>query len=145
MKHLLASLGLFLALTATTHARIGETLAELKARYGEGKSVSPRMANTEQYEWEKDGYIIQASLRNNITVLEFFHRTDTLMTDDDIKALLKVYRKDVRFTWSTRDNCFKSSDKKLMAGRQEGHDDWIYVRDIAATEALSGKDKAKNL
>jgi hypothetical protein len=32
-----------------------------------------------------------------------------------------------------------------MAGRQEGHDDWIYVRDISATEALSGKDKAKNL
>lgn len=45
-------------------------------------------------------------------MIEFFHRTDTLMTDDDIKALLKVYRKDVRFTWSARDNCFKSSDKK---------------------------------
>lgn len=143
--HLLASLGLFLAITATTHARIGETLAELKARYGEGKSISPRMANTEQYEWEKDGYIIQASLRNNITVLKFFHRTDTLMTDGDIKALLKVYRKDVRFSWSTRDNCFKSSDKKLMVGRENAHDDWIYVRDISATEALSGKDKAKNL
>lgn len=33
----------------------------------------------------------------------------------------------------------------MTAGREPGHDDWIYVRDIAATEALSGKDKAKNL
>ncbi|MBN8422174.1 MAG: hypothetical protein J0L73_24885 [Verrucomicrobia bacterium] len=145
MKPLAATLALLLALTATSHARVGETLAELKARYGEGKSISPRMAGTEQYEWQKDGYTIQASLRGSVTVLEFFHRNDTVMTDDDIKALLKVYRKDVRFTWSTRDNCFKSSDKKLMAGRQEGHDDWIYVRDIAATESLSGKGKAGNL
>ena len=145
MKPLLATLGLLLALTVTSHARVGETLAELKARYGEGKSISPRMADTEQYEWQKDGYTIQASLRGNVTVLEFFHRNDTVMTDDDIKALLKVYRKDVRFTWSTRDNCFKSSDKKLMAGREHGHDDWIYVRDIAATESLSGKGKAGNL
>jgi hypothetical protein len=67
------------------------------------------------------------------------------MTDEDIKALLKIYRKDVRFTWSIRDNCFKSSDKKMMAGREQGHDDWIYVRDIAATESLSGQGKTKNL
>jgi hypothetical protein len=145
MKPLLTVLCACMALTATTHARIGETLAELKARYGEGKSVSPRMAQTEQYEWQKDGYKIQASLRNNVTVLEFFHRIDTQMTDDDIKALLKVYRKDVRFTWSTRDNCFKSSDKKMIAGREAGHDDWIYVKDIAAMEVIGGQGKAKNL
>lgn len=145
MRHLIATLGLFLSLTAISHARVGETLAELKTRYGEGKSISPRIAGTEQYEWQKDGYTIQASLRGGVTILEFFHRNDTLMTDDDIKSLLKVYRKDVRFMWSSRDNCFKSSDKKLMAGREEGHDDWIYVRDIAATESHSGKGKAKNL
>lgn len=145
MKHLVATLILILNFTTISHARVGETLAELKVRYGEGKSISPRIAGTEQYEWQKDGYTIQASLRNNVAILEFFHRNDTLMTDDDIKDLLKNYRKDVRFTWSSRDNCFKSSDKKLMAGREEGHDDWIYVRDIAATESLSGKGKAKNL
>ena len=50
MKPHAATLALRLALTATSHARVGETLAELKARYGEGKSISPRMAGTEQYE-----------------------------------------------------------------------------------------------
>ncbi|MFZ2277661.1 MAG: hypothetical protein WAW39_07670 [Prosthecobacter sp.] len=145
MKQLFTILCVFFSITVCSQARIGETLAELKARYGEGKSISPRIPQTEQYEWEKDGYLIQASLRNNVTVLEFFHRTDKVMTDEDIKALLKVYRKDVRFTWSMRDNCFRSSDKKMMAGRQDGHDDWIYVRDVSATDALSGKDKAKNL
>ena len=145
MRHYLATIALFLTLSATSHARIGETLAELKTRYGEGRSISPRIAQTEQYEWQKDGYTIQASIRNNVCILEFFHRNDTLMTDEDIKALLKIYRKDVRFTWSIRDNCFKSSDKKMMAGREQGHDDWIYVRDIAATESLSGQGKTKNL
>jgi hypothetical protein len=145
MKYMLKVIMMSFLMTVCSHARIGETLAELKVRYGEGKLITPRISQTEQYEWAKDGYIIQASLRNNIAVLEFFHRTDKVMTDDDIKALLKIYRKDVRFTWSSRDNCFKSNDKKMMAGREEGHDDWIYVRDISATDALSGKDKAKNL
>jgi len=132
-------------LTVIAEARIGETLDQIRARYGEGQKGGPRIPGTEKFEFKKDGYTIDVSFFDGISVMEFFHRHDTKITDDDIKDLLKNYIEGVRFTWSARDKIFKSSNKKLTAGRQIGHDDWFFVKDTAAIEALGGEGKAKGL
>ncbi len=146
MRITLISLLVLVLSAVPVHARIGETLPQMEARYGKSKKVAARMPETVQYQWEKDGFIIEASLNNNgVTILEFFHRTDKVITEDDIRALLKNYLKNVTWAHSLRDQCYKSSDNKLIAGRQFGHADWFYVRDVAQTASMSGKDKAKGL
>lgn len=145
MKRLLfVALGLTLTFSRA-QARIGENLAQVKVRYGEGKQIGPRLPGTVQYEFIKDGYKINITFLNDRAILEFFQRQDMVMKEEDIKALLKNYLNGVHFTFSPREKVYKSNDKKYLAGREPGHDDWIFVKDAAAVDTVGGKGKAKGL
>jgi hypothetical protein len=146
MKHLLFIISLLTLFSGAAYARLGETLDQIKARYGEGKKMDrARLTDTVRYAYMKDNFTIDVSFYNGVSVLEFFHRNDTKITDEDIKDLLKNYMEGVKFTWSQRDKVFKSSDKKMTAGREPGHEDLFYVKDLAVSEKLSGNGKAKGL
>ncbi len=74
---MLPALALFVALTAQGTARVGETMAELKQRYGqpldvEGKPESP----TSRWRFQDRQYVIIVTLRKNRSVSEELTRRD---------------------------------------------------------------------
>ena len=74
-----------LGLSGSAEARIGETLDQLKARYGEGKpSTKIRVPGTERYDFKKDGFTIDVSFRDGKSVAEYFHRDAGKISDDEI-------------------------------------------------------------
>jgi hypothetical protein len=71
------ALALFVTLTAPGTARVGETMAELKLRYGqpidvEGEPESP----TSRWTFQERNYVIVVTLRKNRSESEEFTRRD---------------------------------------------------------------------
>ncbi len=118
-------------------ARIGETLEQLKARYGEEKiGTDPLLLGTSNYDFNKDGYRICVSLKDDRSILEGFLRKDKTISNDDIQRLLKDYVEGVTWSYFGLKHQFISSNRQMTAFREPGHPEWFRVMDDSACESL---------
>lgn len=89
MKMSLAA-ALFLALAAPGHARVGETMEELKKRYGHPLDVegAPE-APTSRWRFQDRQYVIHVTMRKNRSVSEELTRRDGRdFTLEEVRTLL---------------------------------------------------------
>ncbi|HSI63191.1 MAG TPA: hypothetical protein VLE43_08725 [Candidatus Saccharimonadia bacterium] len=140
MKHfIMLAVGWVIA-SVPVEARVGESLDDLKARYGDPVPLKPRFPGTTQFEFRKDNFSIKASFFDGRCVAEYFRREDREITDEDIKILLKNYQKDgIRFLWNARDKVYRNNDKSLEAGREPGHRDFFYVSEVTKVKENPAK------
>lgn len=69
---------LILAFAATAHARLGETRAQLEARYGgPGRAATAPLAENGRG-WQTDAYIILVGFSNQVSVLEIISKRESL-------------------------------------------------------------------
>ena len=140
MKHAFIALALIAA--QPSHARIGETAQEITARFGQGNKSGDRLSapGAETYKYEKSGFFVEVVLLNGTSVWEIFKRKDQNITDDDIKAFLKLYDSPAT-TWrfDRKDKRWERSGKpKLVAYKWPGHEDFFCIKDI---ELCGGAEK----
>ena len=142
-------------LTAT--ARLGETEQEIAARFGEGTpGGKQRQAGATTLKYSRNGFRIEVAFFEGKSILEIYHKEGGSGTfpDVDIEILLNAYKelkyaKDskgvteskeaTKRTWrfDRREKRWESSGKpKYIAYRQPGHDDFFFIKDLDACEAL---------
>jgi hypothetical protein len=141
MKKLLLGMALLVAATLTSYARIGETRAEISARYGAGEQIRDRLPETTQFEYHKNGFTMQIVFQNGQSIWEFFKREDTDITDADMEGLRALLAAG-RWTWDESGNCWISQDGRLKARREPGHPDFFSTQDIQAVKAIEDRHKA---
>jgi hypothetical protein len=145
MKHALTTLAIALLLVQPTSARIGENRKEVVARYGNGEKFRDRLtaAGAETFRYEKSGFIIDVVFLDGKSVMEVIHRKDKTITDDDIKDLLKLYDSpSTNWRFDRKEKRWERGGKpKLVAFREPGHDDFFFIKDIEACDAVEKKTK----
>ena len=131
--------------TLPAHCRIGESLTELTARFGQGKKDNGtiRMAGHDQYYFEKNGTGIECVMENDKCVMEIFHNLGPKITDHDIRELLKSEEDGHTWGFSPAKKRWLRSDNKLQAYRQAGHDDFLFVEVISAKKTVGQPDTGK--
>ena len=132
-----------LALSTLTHARIGETVAQCDARYGELKGMSHE--TTRQY--VKSGFAVFATIDKNgkCAAIYYSKMNDEKISTSELKALMRANGTG----WVSNDNLgdFKvwvSGDKKAYYR----DDDTLTIRTlayIAAEKAKAEKEEAEKL
>jgi len=137
----LAVFAMALASTLTAHARIGETRAQIDARYGNGKQIRDRLPETVQLEYHSGGFTIDVVFFNDRSVWELFKREDTLITDGDIDRVLNVLAVG-RWRWDEKMCCWISPDGTMSASRQPGHPDFLSTKDIEKVKEIEERHKA---
>jgi hypothetical protein len=124
----------FLLFTTATSAlaRLGETEAEIEARYGNGHPGGPRFPNTTQMKYRKDGYEIVVHYLDGKSVMEQFKQTSKEMTDKEIAEFIKTFSAGVSWTYSPREKTWYHDKRKISAHREIGHSDWLWIenRDV---------------
>jgi hypothetical protein len=142
MKRPLIATALALFATLTANARIGETQQEIATRYGEGRKSGDRLKapGAETWKYSAGGFSIEVVYVNGKSVWELFERKDKVITDDDIKDLLKVNgAPGTNWRFDRRENRWERGGKpKLVAYREHGHPDFFSIRNPEA-EAAAGK------
>jgi hypothetical protein len=141
MKTLLIGIAVVSISILHAQARIGETRAQIAARYGNGKAIRERLPETVQMEYHKNGFTIQIVFFNDRSIWELFKRDDTQITDGDIDGLLEIFAAG-HWTWDERSRAWISPDRKLQADRQPGHPDFLSVRDMQTVTAIEERHKA---
>lgn len=144
MKTVIAITLMVLLLTPLAQCRVGETLAELTTRFGEGRENSQkiRLPGHDQYYFEKDGIGVQCVMSGDQCIMEVFHRIGTKITDQDIKEILRT-EADGHGWGLIKPERWNRGDNKLTAYRQQGHDDMFFIEDIAAMKANGRDTKGK--
>lgn len=80
---------------SSSYGRVGETIDELKKRYGEPKqhvqeqSFKGGSMQMEHFIFEKDDIKIMVMPKNNVSVMESYHSSKKF-SDDTLKALLEA-------------------------------------------------------
>jgi hypothetical protein len=93
MKRLLLTLLLIITLTGPTWARLGETEAQLTARYGAktGSGRASMPAAPDMLNFKKSGFEITVYLLNGVSAEEVITKSSAdAIIDDEIETLLKV-------------------------------------------------------
>ena len=146
MKHALITVTFALLAALPAQARIGETSEEIDARYGQGQKSADRLKNPETGTWKysKGGFFIEVIFFNGKSIWEMFNRKDKVITDDDIKDILKVNSAPgTSWQFSGKEHQWRrGGTPKLIAYREHGHDDFFSIRDVVAAEAAEKKDKS---
>jgi hypothetical protein len=129
MKTVIVATMLLVIAAASAQCRIGETLEELNARFGEGKKNSQkiRMKGHDQWYFEKDGIGVQCVMTDDACVMEVFHRVGAEITDRDIKEILKSEGDGHGWGFDQRTKRWTRSDYNLVAYREQGHNDIFYL------------------
>ncbi|QIF05376.1 hypothetical protein [Roseimicrobium sp. ORNL1] len=147
MKTLFGTLAALVLLCSPTLARVGETRAEVGARYGDGKKSNDRLKadGVETWKYNKNGFDIEVVFAGDKSVWEIIHRQDKKITDEDIESLLKLYDTSAATNWrfDKKDNRWERASKpKLIAYRWPKHPDFFCIKDIEACEKLEKGKKA---
>lgn len=150
MKAAFLIAALTLSLAPCASARVGETSQEIIARYGAGKKSKDRLSapGAETFRHEKNGFFIDVVIVGGKSIMEVIHRKDRIITDEDIKALLKLYdSSSTNWRFDRREKRWERGGKpKLVAYREPGHDDFLCIKDLEACEAAENtKDGIKSL
>ncbi len=135
MRSLSLLIGVLVATAGFCDARVGETLDEINRRYGDGHKREPgasRFFETEQYDYEKNGFAIEVILAGQRSICEVFRRLENVVTDEDIKALLSVNKEGSSWYFMKKADQWMRNDHKLCAFRQPGHKEYFFIQDIAA-------------
>jgi len=92
MVALLAGVALWLAGTPWAHARLGETLAQLKTRFGEPQTVKAvQTPVAKEYVFQgKDGVQVSAFCRGTVCEKITYNRVFGGLKDEEIQQLLKI-------------------------------------------------------
>ena len=142
MNHPLLAVTAAIALLAPcAQARIGETPAEIAARYGEGKKIRDRLPGAETFQYKKNTYTIEVIIYKDKSIWEIFHRDDKDITDDDIKEILKLNADSHGWRQDKKTKRWIRGDKKLEGGRQQGHPEYLDIWDVEALAAARGAKK----
>ncbi len=133
MKSLIAIVATILFTTVSAHCRMGETLEQLITRFGEGKKNTGRirMAGHDQYYFEKDGIGIQCVISDGKVAMEVFHRIGPIITDQDIKEILKTEGDGHSWRFDKKTDRMIRGDNRLEAFRSPGHEDMFFIQEIA--------------
>jgi hypothetical protein len=126
-------------------ARVGETLEEIKARYGEGKATGKRVANVDNLKFTKNGFDVEVSIKDGKSIYEMFHRKDQVITDADIQEFLKANATPAnRWRFDKKENHWERGGKpKFVAYREPGHPDFFVIKDLDACAAAEKAAKPK--
>src|SRR5947209_243128 len=90
-KLTIATTLLLLLASTPAFARLGESPAEIAARYGPGQEEPPRFANSTEMKYSKNGFQIFVHFIEGKSVMEQFKRTSGKMSDQEIAAFLKTF------------------------------------------------------
>jgi hypothetical protein len=147
MKTLFGTITALILCCTTAFARVGETRAEIAARYGDGSKSGDRLKadGVETWKYSKSGFDIEVVFAGNKSIWEIVHRQDKEITNEDIEALLKLYDTSAATNWryDKRDSRWERGGKpKLVAYRWPGHPDFFCIKDIEACENLEKGKKA---
>jgi hypothetical protein len=144
MKIVIATALIVLLSTLPGQCRIGETLAELTTRFGEGRENSQkiRLPGHDQYYFEKDGIGVQCVMSDDKCVMEVFHRIGSKITEQDIHEILRT-EADGHGWGLIKPDRWNRSDNQLTAYREHGHADMFFIEDIAAMKANGKYTKGK--
>ncbi|MGC3992202.1 MAG: hypothetical protein QM796_21410 [Chthoniobacteraceae bacterium] len=136
------ALGMF---TSSASARIGETAEQILTRYGQGKKVEDRLIATgaETWKYDKGDFNIEVVFINGVSAWEIFSRKGKLLSDDDIKDLLKVNTIEATsWRYDRRENRWERGGRpKLFAYKEPGHPEQFSIRDPALIEAAEKKNE----
>lgn len=119
------------------HGRVGETAEEITARYGAGKSANARLNGATTTKYVKDNFEVEVTILDGKSVWEIYHRRDKVISDADIKEVLKANSKPETNSWrmdKKDDRWERSGSPKLVAFKEPGHPDFFSIKDIAACE-----------
>lgn len=134
-----------LSLAPCASARIGENSQEIIARYGPGKKFRDRInaPGAETFRHEKNGFVIDVVFVGGKSIMEVIQRKDRTITDEDIKALLKLYdSSSTNWRFDRREKRWeRGGTPKLVAYREPGHEDFFFIKDIEACDAAEKKTK----
>lgn len=144
-------------------ARVGETKQEIDVRYGAGeKSNIQRLPGAETFKYLKNNFQIEVVMLNGKSIWEIFQRKDKLITDDDIKDLLKANvalpensdansskssswtepNGETKRTWyfnRQKQRWERSGKPRFVAYRWPGHEDYFCIKDVEACDAQEAK------
>jgi hypothetical protein len=119
--------------SATARSRIDETPEQIKKRYGQGEEKAPRFPSYREIKYSKDGYTIFVHFINGKSAKEQFKKDiGGKWSDKEIAAFLKNFSAGEPWTHSPRERIWYRDNKKLVARRESGHDDWLWIekRDV---------------
>ena len=145
MKYAIVATIAVLLGTLPAQCRIGETLDQLTARFGEGRKNTGtiRLAGHDQYYFEKDGIGIECVMANDKCIMEVFHNLGPKITDQDIKELLKAEGESHGWGFNIAKKRWIRSDNKLQAYRLAGHDDFFSIEEISGRKPGDQPDTGK--
>ena len=134
MRFLIGITAMIMVAATPARGRIGETLAELTARYGQGKKNHGkiRLPGHDQYYFEKDGIGVNCVMSEDKCLMEVFHRLGSVITDEDIQGILKT-EADGRAWNLVEPGNWKRDDHALTASRQKHHADIFFIESSTAT------------
>lgn len=144
MKTAYAVCGLLFLITASIEARVGETKAEIEARYGKGGlSDIQRQPGATTYKYFKNGFQIEVVIHEGKSMWEIIEKiADRYTSDQDIQDVLEGYRK-AGESWKfdkAKKVWEKSGVPRLVAYRWPGHEGYLCIKDAKAVEALDKKN-----
>lgn len=143
MKHHTAIVATFVLSASFAQARVGETLKEIAARYGDGKKAdTQRLAGAVTYAYKKEDFYVEVVILKGRSVLELYAHTKG-MTDDIIKELLTINSTGLtpwHFARKTG-RWERQGTPKLVAYRWPNHPDFFCIKDLDACEAAEKQNK----
>jgi hypothetical protein len=127
---------IFVGLTASATAHLGESKTEIARRLGKGKSYRSR-GGWEQREYPKNGMTTYVVFANDKSIWELTKRNDKKISESDIQALLKdAATPGHPFIWHADQKCYLSDGGKVRAQRQPRHDDFFSILNVEAVTGL---------
>jgi hypothetical protein len=129
MKLLVAFIAVLSFATLPAQCRIGETLDELVARFGEVKKdrEATRMPGHDQFSFKMNGMVIECVMTDGKCVMEVFHRPGGMISNEDIKDLLKSEADGHTWGFNPKLKQWLRSDYTLKAYRAPGHADFFFL------------------
>lgn len=145
MKHIIKILFFMLSISNLAHGRVGETVQEITARFGQGKpSGVQRQVGAETWKYAKNGFLIEVVFSQGKSIWEIYQKQggSGSFPESDIENILDGYKesKENKRTWrfDRREKRWEISGKpKLEAYLWPSHEDFFCIKDIAACEALA--------
>jgi len=122
---------LYLLASASAFCGLGESPDQVEARYGPGEMIKPRFPNTSHLKYNVRGAAVFVDFMSGKSIREYHKRGK--MPDREIAAFLKDFSSGQPWAYSDPDRAWSFND--LIAHREKGHDDWLWIE---TREALSG-------
>lgn len=147
MKIALIVATLMFSIASQSHARVGETMLEITARFGLGQTTDKqRLEGAQTYKFSKNGFQVEVVISQGKSIWEIYQKQNVAGTfpSNDIEQLLEGYKeaKENKRSWrfDRRENRWESTGKpKLIAYLWPSHEDFFCIKDEAACEALEKK------